>query len=62
MLLREPAVGLDTEWRPVMVKGQASGVSLLQLAGPEEVFLFDLLEELAPDVEAAIPKRSSPIQ
>ena len=49
-----PSVGLDTEWRPVMVRGQPEGVALLQIATRDRVFLFDLLSGLDPGVEALL--------
>lgn len=41
-LYKETVLGFDTETRPSFKKGQYFPVSLLQLATPEEVFLFRL--------------------
>jgi len=54
VLLRERAVGIDTEWKPVVMKGQAEGVSILQISGTEEVFLLDILESLSPPMEGLL--------
>ena len=41
-LLQQEYLGFDTETRPSFRKGESHPVSLLQLATPEEVFLFRL--------------------
>lgn len=44
-LLRQKAVGFDTESKPVFTPGQhGNGVALLQLSGPERAFLFRVKE------------------
>lgn len=43
-LAREPILGFDTETRPTFKKGQSYPVSLLQLAAPRCVYLFQLLQ------------------
>lgn len=49
-LSRERILGFDTESRPAFKKGENYGVSLLQLAGANAVYLFQLTryEDLAP--------------
>ena len=43
-LARERVIGFDTETRPAFRKGQSFLPSLLQLAGSEHVYLFQLAE------------------
>jgi len=62
-LAEESVLGFDTETRPVFKKGKTNPLSLLQLAGADDVFLFqfpdatlepELIEVLAnPDVVKA---------
>lgn len=49
-LRKEPLLGFDTESRPVFRRGDSSHPSLLQLAGADRVWLFQLarLNDLAP--------------
>lgn len=49
-LRTETVLGFDTESRPVFRRGQSSQPSLLQLAGKDRVWLFQLqrLDDLAP--------------
>lgn len=35
-------VGLDSEWRPSFAKGQVNKTSILQVAFPDQVIIFDL--------------------
>lgn len=42
LLSRHPLLGFDTETRPAFRKGESYKVGLLQLATPEQVFLFRL--------------------
>lgn len=42
VLKGEPVVGFDTEKKPVFVRGQYNHVALLQMAIPDEVFIFRL--------------------
>ena len=41
-LRQNPLIGFDTETRPSFTKGQTNKVSLLQLSGPDTVYLFRL--------------------
>lgn len=41
-LLRESVLGFDTESKPVFTKGQSSSPALLQLAGHDAVYIFQL--------------------
>lgn len=41
-LSREPVLGFDTETRPSFVKGKSYSPSLIQVAAPDEIFLFQL--------------------
>lgn len=41
-LKKHPVLGFDTETRPAFKKGEKHQAALLQLASPEEVFLFQL--------------------
>ena len=59
-LKNEPLLGFDTESRPVFRRGENSMPSLLQLAGKDKVWLFQLqlLPDLAPLFSVlADPKR-----
>ena len=38
----EPVLGFDTETRPSFVKGKSYSPSLIQIAAPEEIFIFQL--------------------
>jgi len=50
VLAESPVLGFDTETRPTFQKGQSFPPALLQLAGHDHVFLFQLakLEDFAP--------------
>lgn len=50
VLAESPVLGFDTETRPTFQKGQSFPPALLQLAGHDHVFLFQLakLDDLAP--------------
>jgi ribonuclease D len=48
-LSRHKVIGFDTETRPSFRKGSSHKVSLLQLAIPDEVFLFRLMYTGLPD-------------
>ena len=39
---RELIVGLDSEWRPSFAKGQVNKTSIVQVAFPDQVIIFDL--------------------
>lgn len=41
-LRKEPVLGFDTETRPSFVKGKSYSPSLVQLATPDNIFLFQL--------------------
>lgn len=48
MLQQEPVLGFDTETRPAFKKGQHFPPSLLQLAGEDQVFIFQLQQTGLP--------------
>lgn len=51
MLRREPAVGIDTETRPVFRKGETHKVALLQVSTESVCFLFRLCQTgLTPEI------------
>ena len=49
-LMQSPVIGFDTETRPSFKKGEQHTVSLLQLASPQECFLFRL-HHIGPNEE-----------
>ena len=44
LLLSEPFIGVDAEWKPSFGRYQKTKVSLLQMSGKSSVFLIDFYQ------------------